>query len=373
MNLMVLQNVIQNTYYCLISDMRVERQDPQAPDRFKRRVTDWKVEEKSYRCILPEQEGKMVNLLIGDSHFANLANVTSTNPTITSWLESISYIIVRNWANLDSHLNQVLGVIGTEIRTSGSGLQVCLCLGYGDLRDGFKPETLIPRITRVLAGFAGAFGDRVRVFLAEPWVEEHHPHRSMDLALALRKFSVAGGLPLWLTNVRRESGYREGFCQRGVDFKFTARVVQEIGWNYPESTACESMALILMTLAGYDVAEQLPGEGEVTLTSPKGEISWESWRGPRSTWIEFLMAPTTENYSRYLEELGLLPKLSSNWAVYSMAEARDFFYPKNRPQPGNVQSSRKRGTVPSKGKGGKGGNGSWRANNKRPLKSKKKF
>ena len=57
--------------------MRVERQDPQTPDRFKRRVVDWKVEEKSYRCILPD-----------------LANVTSTNPTITSWLASISYVIV---------------------------------------------------------------------------------------------------------------------------------------------------------------------------------------------------------------------------------------------------------------------------------------
>ena len=57
--------------------MRVERQDPQAPDRFKRRVTDWKVEEKSYRCILPD-----------------LVNVTSTNPTIMSWLASISYVIV---------------------------------------------------------------------------------------------------------------------------------------------------------------------------------------------------------------------------------------------------------------------------------------
>ena len=74
---MVLQNVIQNIYYCLISDMRVERQDPQTPDRFKRRVVDWKVEEKSYRCILPD-----------------LANVMSTNPTITSWLASISYVIV---------------------------------------------------------------------------------------------------------------------------------------------------------------------------------------------------------------------------------------------------------------------------------------
>ena len=373
MNLTVLQNDIQNTYYCLISDMRVERQDPQAPDRFKRRVIDLKVEDKSYRCILPEQEGTMVNLLIGDSHFAHLADVTSTNPTITPWLASISYVIVRNWANLDKHLNQVLGVIGTEIRKSGSGLQVCLCLGYGDLRDGFKPETLIPRITRVLAGFAGAYRDRVRVFLAEPWVVEQWPHRSMDLALALRKFSVAGELPLWQTNVRREAGFKEGFCQRGVDFKFTSRVDQQIGWNFPESTTCESMALILMRLAGHNVAVQIPGEGEVTLTSPKGEVSWESWRGPRSAWIEFLVDPTTGNYSRYLEELGLLPKLSSNWAVYSMAEARDLFYPKNRPQPGNVQSSRKRGTVPGKGKGGKGGNGSWRANNKRPLKSKKKF
>ena len=115
MNLTVRLKNIQNIYYCLISDMKVERQDPQAPDRFKRRVIDHQVEEKSYRCILPERVGTMKNLLIGDSHFANLANVTSTQPLITSWLESISYIIVRNWANLDRHLNQIMGVIGSEI------------------------------------------------------------------------------------------------------------------------------------------------------------------------------------------------------------------------------------------------------------------
>ena len=84
------------------------------------------------------------------------------------------------------------------------------------------------------------------------------------------------------------------------------------------------------------------------------------------------MDPSTENYSRYLEELGLLPKLSSNWAAYSMAEARDHFYPKNRPQPDHVQSARKRGATPGKGKGGKGGNGNWRASNKRQMKAKKK-
>ena len=55
-----------------------------------------------------------------------------------------------------------------------------------------------------------------------------------------------------------------------------------------------------------------------------------------------------------------------------MAEARDLFYPKNRPQSDNVQSARKRGATSGKGNGGKGGNGSWRANNNRQLKSKKK-
>ena len=50
--------------------MKIERQDQQAPDRFKRRVIDHQY-----------------------------------------WIESISYIIVRNWTNLDRHLNQILGVI----------------------------------------------------------------------------------------------------------------------------------------------------------------------------------------------------------------------------------------------------------------------
>ena len=158
-----------------------------------------------------------------------------------------------------------------------------------------------------------------------------------------------------------------------MDYKFTARVTQQLGWHFPESTTCESMALVLQTLAGQNAAGTLPGEGEVELIcGDPATVSWETWRGPRSAWIEFLADPSTENYSRYLEELAILPNLSSNWLSYSTAEARDLFYPKNRPRPDDAQSSRKSGVKSGKGKGGKSGNGKWRANNKRQLKSKAK-